>query len=43
MVFHNSFQFSKGALYQKILENLLGNLQTDRIHRVDVNFNINKK
>ena len=33
----------KGATYQRMLENLLGNLKTDRVHRIGVNFNINKK
>ena len=33
----------KGALYQKMLENILGNLKIDRIHRIDVNFKIAKK
>lgn len=33
----------KGKKYQEMAENILQNLREGRIHRIDVNFNINEK
>ncbi len=34
------FWFSKGRIYNSMVDNLLSSLRTDRIHRIDVNFKI---
>lgn len=33
----------KGKKYQEMAENILLNLKSGKIHRIDVNFNINEK
>ena len=33
----------KGKKYQEMAENILQNLKSGKIHRIDVNFNINEK
>ena len=33
----------KGKKYQEMAENILHNLKSGKIHRIDVNFNINEK
>lgn len=30
-------------MYERMMENLLNNLKTDRVHRIDVNFKITGK
>ena len=40
---NNNIYFRKGIKHQKMAENILANLKTDRVHRIDVNFQINTK
>lgn len=41
-IFNNIF-ISKGKIYIQMARNILGNLSTNVLHRIDVNFNIPEK
>lgn len=38
-----NYKYSKRNMYERMMENLLKDIKTDRVHRIDVNFKINGK